>query len=233
MGIVDGCHALYGNGGDGLPESHEQVRAFAVLDDILRELAEIEIEGDEVVDLADFASGEFPPDFLVTLPPGDDLTPDFSGQSVFAGRGFVPRLAPLDQIGLGGVQARSNFRRGSFLVRTVTDGGVDVAVGIFEEQIPDGRAFGIFKGHLALGAGGIEQEWQDGVLADVFGDVLLRVIRPHLFLVDVFLEDVAEHVGIDFVVGAERAFVQVPLVLVEVNRRRARTLCPQSEWSLP
>ena len=52
-----------GDGGDGLPEGHEQVRAFAILDDILRELAEIQIEGDEVVDLADFACGEFLPDF--------------------------------------------------------------------------------------------------------------------------------------------------------------------------
>ena len=57
---------------------------------------------------------------------------------------------------------------------------------------------------------------EDSIFADVFGDVLLRVIRPHLFLVDVFLEDVAEDIGIDLVVGAKRAFVQMPLVLVEV-----------------
>jgi hypothetical protein len=37
-----------------------------------------------------------------------------------------------------------------------------------------------------------------------------------LLLVDVFLEDVAEDIGIDLVVGAERAFVQMPLVLVEI-----------------
>ena len=44
-----------GDGADRIPKRHEQVRAFAVLDDILRELAEVEIEGDEVVDFADFA----------------------------------------------------------------------------------------------------------------------------------------------------------------------------------
>ena len=85
-----------------------------------------------------------------------------------------------------------------------------------------------FQRRLALGAGGIEQERQDGVLADVFGDVLLRVIRPHLLLVDVFLEDVAEDVGIDFVVGAKRAFIEMPLILVEVIEDAARRLCRES-----
>ena len=96
------------------------------------------------------------------------------------------------------------------------NGGIDVAIGIFAEQIPDGRAGGVFKSHLALGTGGVEQERENGALADVFGDVLLRVIRPHLFLVDVFLEDVAEDIGIDFIVVAERAFVEMPLVLIEI-----------------
>ena len=38
-----------------LPEGAEQVRAFAVLDHVLRELADVEIERDEVVDVCDFA----------------------------------------------------------------------------------------------------------------------------------------------------------------------------------
>ena len=84
-----------GDGGDGLPEGHEEVRAFAALDDILRELAEVEVESDEVVDFPDFARGEVLPDFFVTLSPGDDLAPDFGGQGVLAGRGVVPRLAAL------------------------------------------------------------------------------------------------------------------------------------------
>ena len=70
----------HGDGGDALPECHEQVRVFAVLDDILRELAEVEIEGDEVVDLFDFASGESLSDFLVVLAAGNDFPPRFGGQ---------------------------------------------------------------------------------------------------------------------------------------------------------
>jgi len=43
------------DGGDRLPQAMSR-SGFAILDDILCELAEIEIEGDEVVDLADFAA---------------------------------------------------------------------------------------------------------------------------------------------------------------------------------
>ena len=52
-------------------------------------------------------------------------------------------------------------------------------------------------------------------LADVLGDVLLGVVGPHLLLVDVLLEDVAQHVGVDLVVGPQRALVEVPVVAVE------------------
>ena len=49
---------------DGVPEGAKQFRAFAVFDDILRELADVEIERDEVVDVADFAGSEFLSDFF-------------------------------------------------------------------------------------------------------------------------------------------------------------------------
>jgi len=61
--------------GDGLPERHEQIRPFAILDDILRELAEIQIQRDEVVDRSDFTRREFISDFVVTLAAGDDFAP--------------------------------------------------------------------------------------------------------------------------------------------------------------
>ena len=77
---------------------------------------------------------------------------------------------------------------------------------------------GFSNATLTFLAGGIEQEREDGVFADVFGDVFLRVIRPHLFLVDVFLEDVAEHVGIDFLLVAARSgcSIKMPMVFVEI-----------------
>ena len=100
--------------------------------------------------------------------------------------------------------------------------GIDVAVGVGLEQVPDRGAIGILEGDLALGARGVEQERDDRVLADVLGDVLLGVVGAHLLLVDVLLEDVAEHVGVDLVVGTQRAFVEVPLLLVEVVEDRSK-----------
>ena len=63
--------------------------------------------------------------------------------------------------------------------------------------------------------GAVEEEGDDGIAADVAGDVLLGVVGPHLLLVDVFFEDVAEHVGVDLIVVAEGAVVEMPLVGVE------------------
>ena len=95
----------------------------------------------------------------------------------------------------------------------MADGRVDVAVGIVAKQPPQ-EAVGL-EGDGALLLGGVEQERDDRVLADVLGDVFLGVVRPHLLLVDVLLEDVADHIGVDLVVGAQRPLVQVPAVLVE------------------
>ena len=63
-----------------------------------------------------------------------------------------------------------------------------------------------------------EQARNDGVLADVFGDVFFGVVRPHLFLVDEFFEDVAEHVGVDFLAARQRSVVKVPIPLAEKGK---------------
>ena len=75
---------------------------------------------------------------------------------------------------------------------------------------------------------GIEQIGDDRVLADVAGDVLLGVVGPHLLLVDVLLEDVAQHVGVDFVVGAQGALVQVPVIGVEEVEKSFE--CRVGDW---
>ena len=56
-------------------------------------------------------------------------------------------------------------------------------------------------------------------LAEVLGDFRPRVVRPERFLVDVLFKDVAEHVGIDFVVLAARRVVQIPRVAVEQRKQ--------------
>ena len=113
----------------------------------------------------------------------------------------------------------------------VADGLVEVAVGVFLEQTPYTPARR--EGDCATLLGAVEEEGDDGVAADVAGDVLLGVVGAHLFLVDVFFEDVAEHIGVDLVVIAQGAVVEMPLVGVEEGERSARRLrrgcrCPGS-----
>ena len=75
---------------DGLPEGAKQVRAFAVLDHILRELANVEIERDEVVDVRALRQRRACSDFLVALAAGDDLAPGLGGQRIFGRSRLVP-----------------------------------------------------------------------------------------------------------------------------------------------
>jgi len=72
QGRIEYCHAL-----DRLPEGAQQVRPFATLDHILGELVDIEIESNELLDLAHVARGQLCPDFGIAGAPRHDLAPDF------------------------------------------------------------------------------------------------------------------------------------------------------------
>jgi len=58
----------------------------------------------------------------------------------------------------------------------------------------------------------IQDEAVNGSLAKVLSDFRAGVVRTKCLLVDVFLKDVAENVGIDFVVLAAGRIVQIPRV---------------------
>ena len=58
-------------------------------------------------------------------------------------------------------------------------------------------------------------ELEDGALAEVTGHLRTGVVSAEFLLVDVFLEDVAEHVGIDFLVVAAGRVVEIPRVAAE------------------
>jgi hypothetical protein len=77
----------------------------------------------------------------------------------------------------------------------VPDRIVDVAIRILSLQSPDVAV--VIEGDAHVFLDSIEQPREDGVLADVFGDVLFGVVSAHLLLVDVLLEDVAEDVRVD------------------------------------
>lgn len=146
------------------------------------------------------------------------------------GRGLVPALPPCDEIGLLWIQPRGDAGgQRDFLVQrlallrvcglviprdAVADRRIDIAVGVALEQCPH-RILAL-EGRFHLRLHGVEEKREDGVLPDVLGDVLLGVVGPHLLLVDVLLEDVAEDVRVDLLVIAQGTLIEVPLVAVEV-----------------
>ena len=99
---------------------------------------------------------------------------------------------------------------------------VNVAIRIFLKELPDGPL--PLESDLAPFPRCIKEERDDGVLADVLGDILLRIIRPHLFLIDVLFENVTEDVRDDFVVPLKGAFVEMPTVGIE--EREESLECP-------
>jgi hypothetical protein len=161
----------------------------------------------------DLAFAQLLADVETALAAGDMLAPGFSGQCIRIFSGPVPAVA------LGYIldAGRDVFRQGNslalFVNDAVADGGIDVAVGIVAEQPPHG-AIGL-EGYGALLPGGVEQIWQDCILGNVLGDVFLGVVRTHLFLVDVLLEDVADHIGVDLVVGAEGPLIKMPAIVIK------------------
>ena len=87
----------------------------------------------------------------------------------------------------------------------MANGLIDVAVRITLQELPYGMV--AFECDLALFARSFKQEGNNRVLADVLGNVFLRVVRAHLLLVDVLFEDVAEHIRIDLVVTPQRMLI--------------------------
>ena len=71
----------------------QQLRALAVLDYVLRELADVQVESDEVVDVAHLAGGKLGSDLIVAIAPDDDLAPGFGGQRMGQRCRPVPALA--------------------------------------------------------------------------------------------------------------------------------------------
>ncbi len=84
---------------DGFEEREEQV-GRGIFHHVLRELADVEIERDEVVDGADFAGAQLALKLLAALAAGDGLAPDFRRQAELGRGGFVPAGAALAEVGL-------------------------------------------------------------------------------------------------------------------------------------
>ena len=79
-------------------------------------------------------------------------------------------------------------------------------------------------GNVTLGIHLVEYDLMDGVLAEIFGDLGACVICAKGFLVDVFLEYIAQHVGVDLVVSSAGGVVEVPRIAVEQLQQIAKRL---------
>ena len=183
------------------------------------ESLDVQIVRDQVVDRRDFTCGEFGVDFLIALATGNVLAPRFSRQGILRWGRLVPAIALGDIVQASGDLFRQVAFFGEFcvVVHVVSDAVahrfVEIPIRGVRQQPPHPALWRERDGACLFRS--VEQKWDDGVAADVAGDVFLRIVRPHLFLVDVLLENVAEHVRVDLVVVAERAVVEMPVVRVE------------------
>ena len=83
---------------DGVPEGPEQFRAFTVLDRVLGELPDIEIQSDEIVDVACLASGELGAYLFIAVAPGNDIASRLGGQRGLRRPEPVPAFAQLQDL---------------------------------------------------------------------------------------------------------------------------------------
>ena len=192
---------------------HEEV-VGGLGEQVFGERADVEIAGDEVVDVGDFAGGDPVAEFLAALTTCNRLAPDFGGQRVFGRSGLVP-------FGAAGAERRLRLDGHAlfdFLWKRQIDafahGGEDVAVGGVTEKLPN-ETIGLEGGGRLLRRL-VEEPRHERIAGDVFGDVFLGVVGAHLrAVVDVLLEDVAEHVRVDVPARGGYGSVEVPAPLVE------------------
>ena len=137
-----------------------------------------------------------------TLAAGYGFAPDLGRQFVGLGRLGVPQRA------LRHVRHARGDLGWQGLFQPAQHRLEDIALGVFLQQRPIGR-----------GRDMVDEEGHNRAAADVFGDVFFGVVGTHLALVDVLFEDIAQHVGVDFVARiAQLAVVEVPGPTVEERK---------------
>ncbi|MCF8257910.1 MAG: hypothetical protein K9J06_10160, partial [Flavobacteriales bacterium] len=167
-------------------EMAQQFGVIGALHDVLRKLTYVEVVGDELADGGDAARCDGGAQVVAPLPAGYQFAVGLGGQGDGLGRALIPAFAQLPQVGAAvglhglllhiGPETRA-YIIGQVVKEVVACGHpmahsrVDVAVATLAHQFPH---CAIGRERLPVMAGGlIEQEGNDGVLADVVGDVLL------------------------------------------------------------
>src|SRR5947209_13007510 len=75
-----------------------------------------------------------------------------------------------------------------------------------------------FKGNPAFLPRRVKEERNNGIPADVACNILLGIVCAHLFLVNVFLENISEDIGIDLLIVAQRAVIVMPVEFIEKGK---------------
>lgn len=162
-----------------LVEVEDKQTVISIVQQVIDKRADVKVISDEVVDVRDFTFSNFSEYILTALQPFHRFAPYLRGQCESVRCFRVPVLAAFQQVGLGSVKSNSNIFRNSalpvcriaFLYRVI-----DIAVATLTQRAPHIavrlECFRRSFRHL------IHEEWQDAVLADVFGDVLLGVVSP-------------------------------------------------------
>src|SRR5262249_2371332 len=204
------------DGRDSLIERPQQFWSFAIADDVLGKLAQVEVVGDQIGDLIHLSGLKLVAQLLAALPTGDELTPGLSGYRKLWSGWAVPA------IGLGDVSLASGNFCWQWNVHPFTDRLIYVLVRIIPQQPPERRV--LLKGNSTFLLAGVEQVGNHSIFGNVLGDIFLGVVSPHLLLVDILLENVTQHVVIDFSVVAQGARVEMPVVLIKEGKEPLKRL---------
>ena len=109
------------------------------------------------------------------------------------------------------------------MFNTRFNGIVNIPARVSLKQVPDGGI--AFKSDFASLARRVEKERNNRVLADILGDVFWGIVCAHFLpFIHIFLENIAEDIGIDFVIVAQRPFIEVPLILLKEREEPVKRL---------
>jgi hypothetical protein len=100
---------------DGFPDGTKQFRSFTKLNRILRELADIQIERNQIIDLVDLAGSQLSLDASIPLLAFNGFAPNLGGKRVFIGGLTVPAVA-LFYIGNSALISAGNGRSAPFFI---------------------------------------------------------------------------------------------------------------------
>ncbi|MBQ8036328.1 MAG: hypothetical protein IJ268_04985 [Proteobacteria bacterium] len=179
--------------------------------------------------MADFASRNLMHEVIASLQARNRFAPNLRGQSKCFRRLAVPVLPAFEQIGLRRIQANRNIFRNSISpigCVSLFDGIIDIPIAALAHFLPDKTiTFKIIARAAFRLRQCLQQIGNDAILTDIFGNILFSIISPHgRTIVDVLLEYIAQHIGVDILTARSNARVEMPLIGIEECKQTLKRL---------